>query len=765
MNKNYLLSFAIIILISVSLVSATLNVSLSDQGTEVTNTTSGALLTLGDLTVLIYDALTGGNLIYNETFSGAIGNGSWNVMLGEIKNLPLEFGRKYFKDYLIAGEDASFVNGTGQTVARQFFYSTLGDINSSKLFGIIKVLGSKVGIGTDTPSSTLEVNGTLGLNSFTSLGSDTGYMFKNVNGTLYWNATTISVAFNGSSNSTNGTLGLVLAPQSGEQGQCLKGDGTWGDCGSDFVCPTGFTMVENKGFQMGCMQNDEQGTGTWATASNACFTTYGGRLPGNSEIYIAFQNYALSNENDDGEWIDIALEETGGITEAAYWDGPNTKFWGVGWTTTLSYRCFIPAGGGGSTEGGAGFYGSLKWDTTTGCSFGYTGTTFTVSNGDTACDDNARTALGLTTSVVDVGNAEGQLPQIKFASMPAGYYKLTASGNIRTKNNASCTYRFNHDLTGQNTSSTGIYDSNSTVGSTANIVGTFYFTSDQGASTLSLHGAEFTADGCSIDVKNDANEFEISVYYFPSFGTAKNDTVFSDLDGDTRINVDGQGSDSDNMTFFTAGIERMVIKNDGNVGIGTSSPDQRLHSIINSTTQFDYAAKFENTGNSANTDGILVKLGVTGDPGTSNNFIQFSDADTSDIGAIEGTGAGGITLFTASDERLKENIRETQYGLEDLAQIQVSDFNFIGSNVPTTGFVAQQLYKFYPLAVSVGGEDELKEPWKVSRGSLAPLIVKAIQELKAQLDEKNSEIQLLKSELCSRDASYSWCKTSLFSLV
>ncbi len=171
MNKNYLFVFAFV-LFSISMTSATLNVSLSDQGTEVTNTSSGAVLTVGDLTVLIYDALTGGNLIYNETFSSAIGNGSWNVMLGEMTNLPLEFGKIYFKDYLIAGEDANFTNGTGQTVGRQFFYSPFGDINSSKIFGDL--------IGA--------------------------------------NATTA------------GASGIIPAPSAGDQDKCLRGDGTWGSC-------------------------------------------------------------------------------------------------------------------------------------------------------------------------------------------------------------------------------------------------------------------------------------------------------------------------------------------------------------------------------------------------------------------------------------------------------------------------------------------------------------------------------------------------------
>ena len=42
-----------------------------------------------------YEASSGGTLVYNETFTSAIVNGSWNVMLGENSSNPLslEFGK------------------------------------------------------------------------------------------------------------------------------------------------------------------------------------------------------------------------------------------------------------------------------------------------------------------------------------------------------------------------------------------------------------------------------------------------------------------------------------------------------------------------------------------------------------------------------------------------------------------------------------------------------------------------------------------------
>ena len=62
-------------------------------------------LTSANLTVEIYNSLSGGNLVYTENFTNGIANGSWNVMLGENSSNPLslEFGKVYYKDYLING--------------------------------------------------------------------------------------------------------------------------------------------------------------------------------------------------------------------------------------------------------------------------------------------------------------------------------------------------------------------------------------------------------------------------------------------------------------------------------------------------------------------------------------------------------------------------------------------------------------------------------------------------------------------------------------
>ena len=66
-----------------------------------------------------------------------------------------------------------------------------------------------------------------------------------------------------------------------------------------------------------------------------------------------------------------------------------------------------------------------------------------------------------------------------------------------------------------------------------------------------------------------------------SAGAITEDTL-EDKDGDTMVTVE-QNVDEDKIRFGTAGSERMVIDETGNVGIGTNSPNAQLHLSNNST--------------------------------------------------------------------------------------------------------------------------------------------------------------------------------------
>jgi hypothetical protein len=132
--------------------------------------------------------------------------------------------------------------------------------------------------------------------------------------------------------------------------------------------------------------------------------------------------------------------------------------------------------------------------------------------------------------------------------------------------------------------------------------------------------------------------------------------------------------------------------------------------------------------------------------GADGNLEVFFAAGTS-VGQITTNGTS-TTYGTTSDERLKENIRPTAKGLNEVMKIQVRDYNFKsepGGN--ETGFIAQELYTVLPDVVTRGGEDPAKEPWTVDYGRVTPLLTRAIQDVNGIVEKQQEEINVLKKRL------------------
>ena len=91
-------------------------------------------LASGNLTVYIYDAISGGNVVWNSTldasgqYNNSIVNGKYDVLLGNssANELKLEYGKLYYIAMYVNNEAFSF-NGS----ARQIFQSSTGQINAS----------------------------------------------------------------------------------------------------------------------------------------------------------------------------------------------------------------------------------------------------------------------------------------------------------------------------------------------------------------------------------------------------------------------------------------------------------------------------------------------------------------------------------------------------------------------------------------------------------------------------------------------------------
>jgi hypothetical protein len=139
-----------------------------------------------------------------------------------------------------------------------------------------------------------------------------------------------------------------------------------------------------------------------------------------------------------------------------------------------------------------------------------------------------------------------------------------------------------------------------------------------------------------------------------------------------------------------------------------------------------------------------------------NSFAIFSvDGVPGGVGSIKFDGAAGVTYNTTSDQRLKENIRTSKFGLEALKTVKVYDYNFKADSKKTlsTGVLAQELHRVYPQAVSVGGADAKANPWQVDYSKLVPMLVKSVQELNEKVESLEREKAQLSAELASKATS------------
>lgn len=95
------------------------------------------------------------------------------------------------------------------------------------------------------------------------------------------------------------------------------------------------------------------------------------------------------------------------------------------------------------------------------------------------------------------------------------------------------------------------------------------------------------------------------------------------------------------------------------------------------------------------------------------------------------------TWGTISDARVKENIAPAHGYLDSLCQLEVVNYNLIDKSDKLLGFVAQQVEQVMPGLVDTNANDEfnLDDLKSIKTSVLIPMLVKAVQELKAQVDE------------------------------
>jgi trimeric autotransporter adhesin len=148
---------------------------------------------------------------------------------------------------------------------------------------------------------------------------------------------------------------------------------------------------------------------------------------------------------------------------------------------------------------------------------------------------------------------------------------------------------------------------------------------------------------------------------------------------------------------------------------------------------------FENSNATASSTNPIVVSRYSGDSDvTGGYFFACQNSSLSIVGRIEAASNTTTTFTGSSDARLKQN-PTTFSGLDKVLAMQPREFEWKSNpGKRDKGFYAQELQEVYPEAVSIGTDEltesgDLKVPWGIDYGRLTPVLVRAIQELHAEI--------------------------------
>ena len=183
-----------------------------------------------------------------------------------------------------------------------------------------------------------------------------------------------------------------------------------------------------------------------------------------------------------------------------------------------------------------------------------------------------------------------------------------------------------------------------------------------------------------------------------------------------------------NIIFNTAGEnERMRITSGGDIAFGTTS-----NNISGGAVYFDEL-------NSINT---YIKVGHKTGSTSGSDFLACYYNGTQ-IGGVAQSGTTGVSFNQSSDYRLKEDLQDFN-GLDMISNIPVYDFKWKVDESRSYGVMAHELQEEYEITPAVLDEEgnvseeavmgTRNDNQGVDYSKIVPLLVKSIQELKAEIE-------------------------------
>ncbi len=224
----------------------------------------------------------------------------------------------------------------------------------------------------------------------------------------------------------------------------------------------------------------------------------------------------------------------------------------------------------------------------------------------------------------------------------------------------------------------------------------------------------------------------IDVARFENEGTSANDgariqlTAGSSTSG-AGIGCLGDALNSAHLVFHAGGnTERMRLTSSG-------------HLLVGSTTNVAANAKIFAKGSGV---GIAVGYGT----GSSEYRHLYMNSGDGSLYFFNNTNYANLSASgawtNASDRRIKKNIVDIKYGLEDVLKIQTRSYQMKEVSGDHIGLIAQEVEEIIPEVVSGDPEKQLC----LNYGSLVAVAFKAIQEQQTVIESLKTRITALEAE-------------------
>lgn len=187
------------------------------------------------------------------------------------------------------------------------------------------------------------------------------------------------------------------------------------------------------------------------------------------------------------------------------------------------------------------------------------------------------------------------------------------------------------------------------------------------------------------------------------------------------------------LKFGIQGSERARIDSSGNLLVGKTS-----------------AVASSGNGCWLSNNGLMSVVGSSSLADTFNYFNSTAGVYRFYVNNSGVINATSTTITAISDQRLKENIQDIDVGLDKIMALKPRKFDWKagkGKDIRgDRGWIAQEFEQVFPEMITTWKDEppEGEEPYKAVNADLIPVLVKAIQEQQAIIEQLKADVAALK---------------------